>query len=124
MSAIPGSSIVVPLRVREASANDDFVLTPALNPNDPLPTDVGDWWIEGVFIVAGGSEAAAYDISEWAGILSDRELQPDMGSGDTNYQEVGHGANTIDVPVPGKIAWTLLPEAGVMGVAEAHWAPA
>lgn len=120
--ATPGAVVVVPLHLREASADDDFALTYPLNAANPLPTDIGDFWIEGNFSVAGGSaEAADYDVSEWAGILSDRETAPDMGSGDTNYQECGHGANTINVPIPGKIAWTLLP---TEGLAEAHWIPA
>jgi hypothetical protein len=122
VAAIPGATIIVPLAIREASASDDFVLTPPLDPNNPLPGDIGDWWVEGNFAVGGGTATAAdYDISEWAGILSDREIQPDMGSGDTNYQQVGHGANTVNVPVPGKIAFTLLPDEGL---AEVHWVPA
>jgi hypothetical protein len=120
VEAIPGVQILSPIAVVENSVADDFLLTTPVH-SPPEPTDVGDWAITGNFAVGQIPEAAVYRIDDWLGLLSDREIAPDPGSGDTNYTQVGHGANTMDVPVPGKIALNLLT---AEGLAECYWVPA
>jgi hypothetical protein len=121
--ALPGVMILTPARLFENSAGDDFILTTPIPAGGPVASTIGDWWITCVFLVGSPGEpnAVVYSLSEWACQLAERETNPDMAFGDTNYQEVGHGADTIDAPVPGKIAIELLADTGT---AECHWVAA
>src|SRR5580693_5195548 len=93
----------VTLSVVDGSAGDGYIANVPLDPNNPLPTDVAE------FYVAGNGIDPLFSMEEWAGILAQRELESDAESGDTNEVEVGHGATTYDVPTPGKISVTFLP---------------
>lgn len=123
IAAIPGVMIITPAKLFENSTGDDFVLTTPVPAGGPIASTIGDWWITCVFAVGAPGDPATvvYSLSEWACVLAARETDPDQGSGDTNYQEVGHGANTVDQAVPGKIAIELLADTGT---AQAHWVPA
>lgn len=108
----------VTLSVVDGSAGDGYIADDPLDPNNPLPTDVAE------FYVAGNGINPLSSIEEWAGELAQREVEPDQEAGDTNLTQVGHGENTYDVPTLGKIAVTFLPSPNGIASTKVFWVKA
>ena len=112
------SAKVLDLAIVDNTAADGYALNQPLDPANPLPTDIADFWIYGHVSINGSN---SQEIAEWAGELFKRQYVPDMGAGDRNYNEVGWGADAVDVAAPGKLACELLPGEGLI---QLYWAKA
>lgn len=64
-----------------------------------------------------------YQLNQQLGPLAMRNSSPDMAQGDKNYVQQGHGADTVNEPVPGcKISFKLAPsQGGTPGVATPYY---
>lgn len=82
---------------------------------------------ESIFVVRAtltDADSVVYDLDDVAGQRIFRLYYPyqpgEEQQGDTNYIQVGHGANTVNEAVPGKMVIGLL----ASGEAQGHWEPA
>jgi hypothetical protein len=116
ISAVAGA-VIIDLKVVDTTAIDGYVLDVPL-PDKPKLSDIADFSIQGHVSVNG---AANLFIDEWAGLVYARKFVPDPESGDTNYQEVGTGADAVDVVVQGALVPELLPSEDLI---EFHWGKA
>jgi hypothetical protein len=108
--------VIIDLKVVDTTAIDGYVLDVPLDPAKPTLADVADFSIQGHVMWFG---SPVLFIDEWAGLLYSRIYEPDPESGDTNYQEIGTGDDTVDVPIPGVLAAELLISESLV---EFHWA--
>lgn len=90
------------------------------------PPASGSLYDVSVFMVMGSAQdkgGVVYVIADVAGLLLKRQLDISQAQayGDTNYQQEGSGASTVNVAVPGVLTLQLLSD---VGLAQARWAKA
>lgn len=110
VTALPGAQVILSQMIDNIEAGGEpFVLNAPLDPNNPQPGDV-TCWVSWILFTVNGVE---FSLEDYCGSLILRNVKANMADGDTNYKQVGHGGNTRNVTVPGKVAIQLLPAEGL-----------